>query len=363
MGVRSSFIVGLGVVVLFSLACARTYYTGPYRSRRPYLQAASHDGLTVTHDGEHSFVISFDAQGMPRVKEGGKILRTPEYDQCDTIAWLEGSFAGVGLAAVSFSRNGLDWERPMVVDKLVGDGSAMGICFDGKNYLVPTEEYEVLESADAKKWHRVEKLPVRYGQYCGIYCDAGEVLLFDRKDIYARKPDGSWEEFDGPFHNRRIDGGDQPLTLKTLTKCGDWYFALTDLNRRRECAVSRDLRHWSCILENAGGEDYFAPSDVSFDGRTYVAVGGFKVGNVHHYIMTSTDAITWRPARLEIPREDLPYPGLNAVTWDGSQFVALGDYRYIVTSRDGAEWRVVGREGANYHYQRNVEVKGSLFPW
>ena len=255
MGIRGSLSIVLAVIASASLSCARIYYSGPYRSLRPYLQATSHAGVTVTHDGQHSFVITFDAQGMPRVKKGGKILRTREYDECDTIEWLNGSFAAVGLAGVSFSRDGLDWDRLMLVDKVLGGGSAVGIGFDGTDHLVPTDEYDVLASADARSWHTLDKLPIRYGRYCGICCSGGQVLLFDRKDIYARKPDGSWEKFDGPYHDWTSDRlNDQDLILKKLKKCGECYFALTDLNRARECAVSRDLRHWTDILDGTGGD-------------------------------------------------------------------------------------------------------------
>ncbi len=70
---------------------------------------------------------------------------------------------------------------------------------------------------------------------------------------------------------------------------------------------------------------------IAYGGQpaTYVAVGGYITPS----IFTSTNGITWTTQTTSATSHML-----NAVTWNGSVFAAVGDSGTILTSPDGATW-------------------------
>jgi flagellin len=67
-------------------------------------------------------------------------------------------------------------------------------------------------------------------------------------------------------------------------------------------------------------------TSVTWNGINYVAVGEAGV------ILASTDGENWLPQPSGVSEN------FNAITWDGRQFIAVGNHGKIVTSSDGLEW-------------------------
>jgi hypothetical protein len=113
--------------------------------------------------------------------------------------------------------------------------------------------------------------------------------------------------------------------------------------------TSPDGKKWTAHQrENSG-----TLSDVAWNGKTAVAVGFSNEGP--SLILSSEDGITWKQETQPSGTRDL-----DAVTWSGSQFVAVGDNASIVTSPDGYAWTKV--HGKDYDpYLRGIAWSGTTF--
>ncbi len=90
--------------------------------------------------------------------------------------------------------------------------------------------------------------------------------------------------------------------------------------------------------QNSGTTRFVSLTGVTWGGGKFVAVGGdgsvelpdFGPGGI---ILTSPDGVTWTRQN-----GGTGLHALNAVTWNGSQFVAVGEGSTILTSPDGINW-------------------------
>lgn len=75
--------------------------------------------------------------------------------------------------------------------------------------------------------------------------------------------------------------------------------------------------------------DGFDLNAVTYGGNIYVAVGAKGI------IQTSNDGKTW------VKRKTVLSADLAGVVWNGKRFVAVGDHGTIITSNDGQSWKKV----------------------
>lgn len=113
--------------------------------------------------------------------------------------------------------------------------------------------------------------------------------------------------------------------------------------------TSSNGKDWTAHQRKSGGTLF----DIAWNGKIAVAVG--LGGEKPAKIMTSADGIDWTDV---LPPSETRY--LSAVTWSGSQFVAVGDNASIITSPDGVVWTKV--HGANSDpYLRGIAWSGRNF--
>ncbi len=104
----------------------------------------------------------------------------------------------------------------------------------------------------------------------------------------------------------------------------------------------------------------FSMTDIVYDGSKYVAVGKYS-SNSNGLILTSVDGTVWTHVVS-------PSGFLESVTWNGSQFVAVGgisisyasgEFQTIMTSSDGTNWASI--TSSSNHALKSVIWNGSQF--
>lgn len=342
-------IMVVAMASLFCLSCVER--SGPYRSNDPYIQILCANDNYVAHNGNRSFLISFDQQGRAKTQKGNRIFHTWEY-QCEFIIRAGDHFYAYGWHGVARSADGLHWERPVKYHRF--NNRPSGIAFNGEKYMMSTSTYDVLESRDAYNWQIMAHPPVQYGEYNGVCWNGKTWLLIDDDNIYRAGENGSWETFQSPFYDPKIERN-LKYRLEHITKLGDWYFIRTFSGHCGPCAWSKDLLVWYQFPDD---KDHIR--DMAYNGETYVAVGSFQTGSVVSPIITSNDALTWTQATIDVPQADNQGAGLESIVWDGTQFVAVGMYRCVVTSKDGKQWFLAFRAAPEYYYEYKDNGKSWL---
>ncbi len=89
--------------------------------------------------------------------------------------------------------------------------------------------------------------------------------------------------------------------------------------------VSPDGSTWT-LLSTVPGQPYI--TGIARGAGNYVAIS-------HSFVAVSPDGTNW--SRIGIPANMTPWP-LNSVAWDGSRFVAVGDWGSVRVSSDGSTW-------------------------
>lgn len=112
--------------------------------------------------------------------------------------------------------------------------------------------------------------------------------------------------------------------------------------------TSPDAVNWT--VRRTGGHigAYLNFNDIAWNGFQYVAIGsaGIKncIGNCSYYVAyRSIDGITW--TEIDFNETNQAFAALTNIEWDGSQYVAYGNWsvmsrsgNIVITSHDGLTW-------------------------
>ena len=199
------------------------------------------------------------------------------------VAWGNNQFVAVGYGQnVLTSPNGVTWTPHTL------DGSSYylkGIVWSGSQFAAIGYEY------------------VNGGSAKGVVFTSPDGVAWTRRNVNAagllESVAWSGNRFIAVGHNE-----DQPPTPLLLT--------------------SADGVTWSFSSTTDFSELY----DIVWGNHLFVAVGSNR-SNSDFSILTSADGVTWTPRQSG--------GSVNGITWDGSQFVAVG-YGAVLTSPDGIAW-------------------------
>jgi photosystem II stability/assembly factor-like uncharacterized protein len=170
----------------------------------------------------------------------------------------------------------------------------------------------LLTSADGSAWTR-RSSEIALASPSSIAWDGNQFVVADFNRNLLISPDGiNWTVRSGP---------QAPVAI---TWTGDQFALTTEFG---EIWTSADAVDWT--NRSAPSLQYNA---VAGNSTTIVAVGGR--GGPAMFIATSDDGgNTWKDHSIPSSTD-----GLEAVFWNGSQFVSVGLHGRILTSPDGATW-------------------------
>jgi hypothetical protein len=236
------------------------------------------------------------------------------------IAWSGTQFVAVGCCSVMTSPDGLAWQ---VAVQEGGYGEQVG------PHTMPYQ------------W-QLERITWGGSQFVAVGYQTGA-----RRDrpLIATSPDGAtWTERAVPDSTHRIV--DVAWSGHRFVAVGSAILTSTDGATWTDLSAS-DSASWTAVTWTgslfiaAGGKALTtSPDGVTWTKRALpvqslgdVAGSGDRlVAVAFDSIFTSQDGVTWSSYKP-------PLPGFwKAVTWSGSQFVAVGQHGIIVTSPDGITW-------------------------
>ena len=228
-----------------------------------------------------------------------------------SVFWNGTRFVSVGTnGTIVTSPNGTAWtDRTSVA---VTGNDLFGLAGDGSSTTAVGAHGTLLASADGSVWTAVSSEIARISP-SSITWDGSQFVVADFNRNILTSPDGiNWTVGTGP---------QAPVAI---TWTGNQHALTTEFG---EVWTSPDAVDWT--NRSAPALQYNA---IAGNDTTIVAVGGR--GGPAMFIATSDDGgSTWKDRSIPSATD-----GLQAVFWNGGQFVSVGLHGRILTSPDGATW-------------------------
>ena len=280
--------------------------------------------------------------------------RTSGVSSLYDIAWTGTEFIALSGASIIKSSDGITWSAPQAV----GAGTLLGISVSPARIVVSEFTGNLYDSMDGISWN-TQTRPFGYDKPLSTLRWVNGQFIGLHDGLIATSADGlSW--------NTALDayGSTIPTNNKAMAWSGTEFSLLeggidpaTD-NTLYQSRISADGISWASST-NSG---MASMRSMVWADTQYVAVGSSAS------VATSPDGVTWSFSNIPRPGDlkDIAWNGvllvavgsggietsadgiswinrhsgtaLNAVNWNGSQFVALGDSGNVLTSMDGITW-------------------------
>lgn len=241
------------------------------------------------------------------------------------IAWNGRRVVAVGSSGrVKTSVDGINWEAGSIGHSMdVRDITAMGTTFVGVGGVF------AWMSENGMDWTRVNT-----GVNLFAIVWTGDQLVAGGEDGIVTSPDGAtWTKRELPKEG---------LSVRSIAWNGTSFLATA---HGGTVLSSSDGAEWELLLEGTAQ----SINDIEVAGPRVVAVGNDGA------VLTSEDqGQTWRVHQAPVGRDDL-----HAVTWSGSQYVAVGSGGVVAVSDNGLVWQAVA--DLDDVYLREVIWDGSHF--
>lgn len=115
---------------------------------------------------------------------------------------------------------------------------------------------------------------------------------------------------------------------------------------------SVDGTTWTTHDSGHNGIKPYIHSDIAWNGRQWVIVGGCAVGGGVN-VFVSSDGINWEEKPCCTPI------GLNDIVWNGSKWMAVGGTGAILSSNDGIKWGNITPCTENWKLLQGIDWDGS----
>ncbi len=308
--------------------------------------------LWVTHDGQRYVGFTSNAQSIYISTDGlhwtTESIPFREFYP-NALAYGNGVWISTGYRTsagygIQLSANARDWTSVPGV----GTNGAFGLAFDGTHFVAVGPYGFIGTSTNGRDWNVIN--PGSDANLRSITRADGLFVTVGSGGLIYTSPDGrDW--------TRRESG--TPNNLRSVTRFKNHFIAIGESELALSPAtliLSSDGLNWAAPFSNAKpvGNLY----SLAHNGQCIVAVG--DLGNVS----VSSDGITWSNLVSGIfpgPNAIIPTSAdLNAVTWTGDRFTAVGKDGTAISSHDGFAWRYSGPGGGrNLHgvaYGNGVHV-------
>ncbi|HCC07558.1 MAG TPA: hypothetical protein DEP72_05300 [Clostridiales bacterium] len=267
--------------------------------------------------------------------------------------------SGILSQSIYASENGVDWRTHEVKWNESFYSDIRYIYWCGDKYIGLKYTGEIFTSLDALQWK--PSISDIESTYDNIIWNGSQIMAFNKDGNIMLSDDGSkWTASNVVFNmstpvldiynlgNKLIVIAGDPATMFIYSDGVDWSSLNIDdlahskvlwsggkflLITNSKIYVSSNATDWD-MLEKP---QYFSVKGVSWNGQTYIAVGGQGViyggegshSQPYRVIATSTDMMDWTIEKID------SINALNEVIWANGQFVAIGDTGTILTSLDG----------------------------
>jgi hypothetical protein len=250
--------------------------------------------------------------------EAGRVRRTSAPGEVMGVARGEGTWVAVGAGLVMVSRDGRHWSTGEPIDDL------HDVAWGGRRWVTVGAHGVIRTSDDARTWVRVRSGTVRDLRSVAtdghLWVAVGDRIILTSTDGLTWQPQPSTVGINALLHDSSgwvAVGGDPDEDVDSRSEGG--------------ILVSADGRTWS--ITDVGGPEWV---DVASNGSQLLSVGSATVvpnGDILaaydvSTILASNDGRTWDKRGEE---------SLDAVTWDGRQWLALSG-QSVMASSDGAAW-------------------------
>lgn len=211
--------------------------------------------------------------------------------------------------------NGATWTFGSVdsVNTTTNGESWISIASSGTRLVSVNSSGSVATSTDGLTWNIVTNFPVSLTNFNGVSYVNNQFIAVGNGGMIFTSPDGlAW--------TRRTAA---PLGLAQWNAVTAGPSGFVAVGNSGQLASSADGLNW--ISRDSGTGNNFG--GVTFGGGKYVAVQGVIAAY-------SSDGATW----ADVSAGTGSTAALNAVTYDGSQFVAVGTSGRVATTPDGINW-------------------------
>lgn len=275
--------------------------------------------------------------------EWEEVSPTPTGNDFTDITWNGSQYLAVGDSGIILtSTDGVTW-----VSQTSGTTEALDdINWNGSQYLAVGEQGTILTSSDGVTW--VSQISGTTQDLFGINWNGSQYVVVGLFESVLTSPDGvTW--------TKRASGTDT-VVLTSVTWNGSQYVAVGgDAANNGVIFTSLDSVTW---INQAFGLSTFVLNSVIWNDNQYVVVGDEGI------ILTSSDGVTWVSRTLGTLR-----PYLEDVVWNGNQYVVVGYGSFpsaavatILTSPDGVTWMsqtleaTVSLNAVNWNGSQHVAV-------
>ena len=346
--------------------------------------SASVDGSWVAHP-----LVGLPFRNLGRIQQGdGGYIIDGFFSSVDGVTWSAGSFLGIGSLDMAFgsgvyvvsgssgnvavSADGIDWRT--IKTGLSRD--VISVEWDGAQFIAIDASRNLLISNDGIRW-----TSEGFGNDASLLggCWAGDqfVLVGSAQEIYTSPNGLLWTTETTPPHGNLVAAafsGDRIVAVGEDTSI----LHSTDGQSWEKADIPGSWHlwdvHWSgseFIVVGSAGVIFTSPNGmdwemsnpgrldaVTWDGSRFLAFSGRNV-------LTSSNGNDWAPLAMAHPgfKDSLGYDySMNDLVWTGAFYVAVGENGWILKSDDGISWTKGGVGGFGNHTTEfySVVSTGSL---
>lgn len=219
-------------------------------------------------------------------------------------------FIAVGTkGTIKMSYDGRGWENR----ESGTDMSLYGASWNGSLFIVVGDQGTILTSYDGKEWKK--SMPVTAANLTAALWDKNKFVVVGEKGTILNSPDGiTWSKAECPS-KAHLKGVAANSSL--LVAVGDHSTIMTSI----------DGIVWKTSKYKEGEESKkYVLENIIWTGESFF-IGGYKSSDeIFPVLLESTDTQVWIENVIDnLDRENIAGVHLKALSWDGTQVIAVGD--------------------------------------
>ena len=208
-------------------------------------------------------------------------------------------------------------------------------CFDGDTFYVGGRNGRVLESKDGTSWVDIASPTKAFIN--GLLWDGASLYLYTIDNIWKLDASKHWQECGSLAFPNAVYKGANRMWYE-----GKRYFIANPGGLYSGPSLS--------ALVNVSASFDDQPSGFSASRAGFIAVG--------KSIYKSSDGVSWAKS-YAVPGADKGY-SLRSICTVGAGYIAVGDFRLVISSTDGASWHLVNADKTQRVEKKNVVER---IPW